>query len=82
MNNLLALAEAGDSVATSIYIDLKDALNHPSLTQKQRDCLIMRYLHRYTNKEITEALNVKSDNSARKHIEGGLKKIRKILGGD
>jgi hypothetical protein len=82
MNNLLKIAEAGDSVAACIYIDLKDALNHPALTEKQRDCIVMKFIYKYTNKDITEALNVKSDNSARKHIEGGLKKMRKILGGD
>lgn len=82
LNNLQRLAEMGDTVSASIVIDLKKALSSDKLTKKQHECLELKYLGKYTNNEIAEELNLKSDNSVRKHLQGGLKKIRRELGGD
>ena len=82
IHNLEKLAEMGDSVSASIVIDLRGALVSDKLTEKQKQCLELKYEYKYTNKEIAEDMDLKSDNSVRKHLQGGLKRIRKVLGGD
>jgi DNA-directed RNA polymerase specialized sigma24 family protein len=82
LGNLEKLAEMGDSVSASIVVDLKGALSSDKLTEKQSECLKLKYQYKYTNNEIAEELNLKSDNSVRKHLQGAIKKIRRELGGD
>ena len=81
-HNLARLSELGDMVAASIYIDLRRALDSDSLTELQRKSLTLRYVYGYSVAEITKVLNVKSLTSVRKHLNGGLKRIRTFLGGN
>lgn len=82
IHNMKRLAEMGDSVSASIVVDLLTAVSHQSLTEKQRQAVILKFFYRFTYEDIAEVMDVKSTYSVRKHIDGGLKKVRRVLGGD
>lgn len=73
------LAEQGDSVACSIFVDLKTALFHPSvLTDNQRESIILHLIKGMTIKQVSQDLN-KSESTIHESVNGGLKRIQKAL---
>lgn len=76
--NLESMAYNGNQVALCIWIDLTEALKSPKLTNRQQQCLNMRYLQKENNIYIADQLSI-TESAVRKNLEGGLKRIRKIL---
>ena len=77
-HNLDELSENGDTVAASIYIDLKTALHCNYLTELQRVCIMKHLIEKSTLREVSEDIN-KSSSTIRGAINGGLKRIMKSL---
>lgn len=77
-HNLEALAQAGDSVACSIYVDLKTALNSPCLTVLQRDCVIAHLIEKEPLNQIAQDL-AKDKSTIQGHVDKGIEKIKKAL---
>jgi RNA polymerase sigma factor (sigma-70 family) len=81
LSNLMkfhTMAESGNEVAHCISIDLTQALKSQKITNRQQQCLTMRYIDKETNTYIADQLNI-TESAVRKNLEGGLKRIRKIL---
>lgn len=76
--NLHSLAEAGDSVAASIYVDLKTALFSTYLTELQRVCIYEHLVHKSTLSELAGDIK-KSESTIRQAVNGGIKNIQKAL---
>lgn len=79
-NNLSYLAQAGDSVAASVFIDLKTALdqNLNVLTEIQRHCIVDYYVHNYTLKELAYYYD-RDESTVLDNINAGIKRIQKAL---
>lgn len=74
-NQLGELAYTGDTVAASIYIDLKTALHHPGvLTETQRKCIIGNLIQHSTFRELEPELLI-DKSTIHYHINIGLKRL-------
>jgi RNA polymerase sigma factor (sigma-70 family) len=75
---LQKMSEQGIQTAQCIYMDLEQAIKSNKLTNRQQECLRMKYIDKETNVWIGNELGI-SESAVRKNIEGGLKRVRKIL---
>lgn len=76
---IISLAEAGDSVAASIAVDLKTALFHPGvLTDQQRECIIGHVVNRYTFRELEYELQI-DKSTIHYHVNIGLNRLQTSL---
>jgi DNA-directed RNA polymerase specialized sigma24 family protein len=75
---LKKLSEKGNQTALCIVIDIEIALKSTYLTEKQKKVLKMKFFGKETNDFIAEQMNI-SETAVRKHIQGGLKRIQKLL---
>jgi predicted DNA-binding protein YlxM (UPF0122 family) len=77
--NFYDLAELGDGVAASIFLDLKISINESGLTDLQRKCICLHLINHYTLNET--AIEVKkSESTVSQAVVGGLKRIIRFLG--
>lgn len=73
------LARTGDTVAASIYIDLKTALYHEGvLTDMQRECIIGHLIEHSTYRELEPDLMI-DKSTIHYHINIGLKRLQTAL---
>jgi len=79
-SNIFELAQCGDGVALSIYVDLKESLDpkHQVLTEIQLRCINLYYLDRWTLQEIGEHYE-RDESTISENINGGIKRIQKAL---
>lgn len=81
-SNLEELSQCGDTVAASIFIDLREALDPANgiVTTLERTWMIMHYIDKLTMKEI--ASNFNRDTSAVHYrIESGIRRVQAALEG-
>lgn len=78
--NLKALAHEGDTVAMSIFVDLKTALSHEAkvLTDNQRKCIIGHLLEKSTLRELAEDFQ-RNESTILEAVNSGLKRIQRAL---
>lgn len=79
-SNLLELAQCGDTVAASIYVDLKESLDPTKqiLTETQHNCIIRHFIQRMTLEEIS--ILEGNDATAVKYcIDRGILRIQAAL---
>lgn len=80
IHELRKLAHSGNQTAHCIAIDLQNALESEKLTKKQRYALEQRFIMKETNTYIADQMKI-TESAVRKHLEGGLIRLRKILNG-
>jgi DNA-directed RNA polymerase sigma subunit (sigma70/sigma32) len=78
IHKLETMMYGGNTTAQCIWIDLTEAMKSNKLTNRQKQCLELRYIFCETNVKIAEDLKI-GESGVRKNLEGGLKRIRKIL---
>jgi DNA-binding NarL/FixJ family response regulator len=78
LEKLKTMAHSGNSMALCIFIDLTEALKSAKLTNRQQQCLHLRFVRGEQNNYIAEQLNI-TESGVRKNIEGGLIRLRKVL---
>jgi DNA-directed RNA polymerase specialized sigma24 family protein len=78
--NLKALAQEGDTVAMSIFIDLKTALSPEAnvLTDNQRKCIVGHLLEKSTLRELAEDFH-RNESTILEAVNSGLKRIQRSL---
>jgi predicted DNA-binding protein YlxM (UPF0122 family) len=78
LDNLKSLAQTGDSVAASIYVDLTTVLSCGVLTEIQHKSIIAHYINRDALRDIAADFERNYD-TIWKNINLGLKKISHAL---
>jgi hypothetical protein len=76
--NFERLAEAGDSEASAIFIDMRTGLYSKVITDKQRASIVELYVNGNTVKDAAEALG-KNETTVLESANAGIKKIQKAL---
>ena len=78
-NALYALAQKGDTVAASIFVDLKNALyTEGVLSVSQRECIEMCVIDGTTQDDAAKILGV-SRETVKTHVKRGMTKIYDFL---
>jgi DNA-directed RNA polymerase specialized sigma24 family protein len=71
---------AGNQTAHCILMDIQIAMTHEKLTEKQREAIYQKYVVGHNNVKIAEIMGV-TENAIRKHLQGAIKRMIKILQG-
>lgn len=77
-HNLKELAGCGDTVAASIFVDLKSAINSDYLTKVQKDCVIAVLISKQTYSEVASDRGRK-ESSVVDAVNRGVANIQKAL---
>ena len=77
LNDLDKMSHKGNQTALCVVMDIERAIKN-SLTEKQKQVVILKYYHKETNDYIAEIMNV-SEMAIRKHLKGALKRISRFL---
>lgn len=72
------LGACGDSVAASIWIDLKTALNSDLVSKPQRECLVLVVINGHTLSEVAIKRDI-TENSVHGLVRRGIVSMQKAL---
>lgn len=78
LHNLEALAVTGDSVAASIAVDLKAALDNGLLTCSQRRYLVLHFLDKEPYAQLARDYHL-DEATIRAHILAAVKRLQQVL---